>query len=735
MPTVPRYDELQVGARALPGFRQESVASPELFGQGADKFVKIGKSLTEAGADGVAVAANMQDRENADQLFQVETGAKDALVKFSNGQRSKLGAAALADGGVTKQTDDWFAENTPKFSGDLKNDLQRKLFGQTMAKMRTSTLDVMSRHEADQSRISLSDSATASIAGSINIAAANADQWGINRPQTSDLVVSPDDPNTDKSKWPKRADGSDKGYGYLGLLKRPDGGVSSEISVGVEINGKETEIPTMVPTLTRDEVNTLLNLKLDGGGNIPDSIVNKATDFAKQRIAAGKDPFASASESPTVAGPAYSDPVLNAKQDVVSRVAALAKINGWGPERQQFEQGKQLTTLHQQVIQQLAVTDPSKAKVYFESNKNEIDGAQRAEIGEFADKATATSLGDNSAGLIFDKNKPKNSTEPMRLADMEDQLRSALKGNDTAIEKGLAGLKERAAAYEYQKKQEGNALESSVNQLIINGGSTSSVMKSPEFLSLSAKDAAGARNVMTYMQNRDASRASQGAANESRAYAAEARQDLRLHRDTLDTALRMSDPNKLMSMTRDEVINQLPILGSASTQALLQRWDAFTKNGTALSEAKIDNDQFNVFAAKAGLDITPGSNDVKKEQLIDLRNKVETIIGNEQQSKKRLLTRTEKDDIMNKEIDNKVMQQNLFGFNKPVPAIVLPQSDYANAYVEVPVAGRTQRIKLSDIPVSFRRDAVIARQRQGLPTDEMTIAKLYLISKGTTGIQ
>src|SRR5207344_582023 len=46
-----------------------------------------------------------------------------------------------------------------------------------------------------------------------------------------------------------------KGLGYLGTLKRPDGsGVMGEYSVGVTINGQEIEIPSMVPTLTRDEV-------------------------------------------------------------------------------------------------------------------------------------------------------------------------------------------------------------------------------------------------------------------------------------------------------------------------------------------------------------------------------------------------------------------------------------------------------------------------------------------------
>lgn len=89
--------------------------------------------------------------------------------------------------------------------------------------------------------------------------------------------------------------GAFKGDGFLGPLQRPDGsGVMSEYSIGVQIGGKETEIPTLVPTLTKQEVQTILTMK--EGDKMPDSIVQKAVDFAKQRMAAGKDPFAGPGE-------------------------------------------------------------------------------------------------------------------------------------------------------------------------------------------------------------------------------------------------------------------------------------------------------------------------------------------------------------------------------------------------------------------------------------------------------
>jgi len=95
--------------------------------------------------------------------------------------------------------------------------------------------------------------------------------------------------NPDRSQWDKRADGSEKGDGWLGVMRRPDGKVSSELSIGVEINGKEVEIPSMVPTLTKDEIDWLLNHP--PSARMPASIVQKAADFARQRMAQGKSPF------------------------------------------------------------------------------------------------------------------------------------------------------------------------------------------------------------------------------------------------------------------------------------------------------------------------------------------------------------------------------------------------------------------------------------------------------------
>lgn len=85
----------------------------------------------------------------------------------------------------------------------------------------------------------------------------------------------------------KRADGTEKGAGYFGELKRPDGDFSTEISVGVDYGSGEKEIPTLVPTLTEEEKNYLLE------GNEPTrAIIDKAVQHARMRESKGLSPFA-----------------------------------------------------------------------------------------------------------------------------------------------------------------------------------------------------------------------------------------------------------------------------------------------------------------------------------------------------------------------------------------------------------------------------------------------------------
>jgi len=92
-----------------------------------------------------------------------------------------------------------------------------------------------------------------------------------------------------------RPDGTKKDKGFLGELKLKGGGVATEYSVGVKLeanDGKETDIPSLVPTLTKQEINTMVNDIIPNRKPVPKSILQKAVDHANKRVRAGKSPFA-----------------------------------------------------------------------------------------------------------------------------------------------------------------------------------------------------------------------------------------------------------------------------------------------------------------------------------------------------------------------------------------------------------------------------------------------------------
>ncbi|TFH47914.1 MAG: hypothetical protein E4H01_07340 [Lysobacterales bacterium] len=89
-----------------------------------------------------------------------------------------------------------------------------------------------------------------------------------------------------------RPDGTRKGSGYLGSLKLPNGNVATEFSIGVNLDGTERDIPTIVPTLTKEEITRLVSDIIPNNKPIPKTIIDKAVAHARMRMAKGLDPFA-----------------------------------------------------------------------------------------------------------------------------------------------------------------------------------------------------------------------------------------------------------------------------------------------------------------------------------------------------------------------------------------------------------------------------------------------------------
>lgn len=94
-------------------------------------------------------------------------------------------------------------------------------------------------------------------------------------------------------EYRKRPDGTMKGPGFLGPLTHSSGKTATELSIGVNVNGKEMLIPSIVPTLDKNEINYLL-----GGGKPTKGIIDKAVQHALERQKGGLSPFKEWDEQP-----------------------------------------------------------------------------------------------------------------------------------------------------------------------------------------------------------------------------------------------------------------------------------------------------------------------------------------------------------------------------------------------------------------------------------------------------
>lgn len=203
------------------------------------------------------------------------------------------------------------------FEESIPNETLSSHIPQQMSPMMTSTTKT--------ERVPKTDAVRSSMDANLDLAAASStptptleSQWGIKKedlgggkthytfPEGQGIAevaqVRPT-PTTqyNRENWPLRTDGTKKGLGWLGVLPMMDGSgrVATEMTIGVNFDGKDMIIPAMVPNLRTDEINYIL-----GGGSLTNkspmaiSIMEKAVEHAKDRMRQGESVFAPEEKQP-----------------------------------------------------------------------------------------------------------------------------------------------------------------------------------------------------------------------------------------------------------------------------------------------------------------------------------------------------------------------------------------------------------------------------------------------------
>jgi hypothetical protein len=270
-------------------------------------------------------------------------------------------------------------------------------------------------------------------------------------------------------------------------------------------------------------------------------------------------------------------------------------------------------------------------------------------------------------------------------------------------------------------------MRATLNQMIMDGASLSAVRRHPNFLAL---DGTAQLDVVQDIERIAATRESRAASREARLDAAENRAERRRERQGIDLALNVSDPDVLVGMSRNDVINLRPHVGTEETKRLVAKWDALKQNSTKLVEARIDKQDFDKAALDAGLRPNKPSNEAEKDKLVRLQSHVENVIDTEQRARgNKTLTREEKREIVKREVNNLVTLDAFFG-DRRAPRGTVSQEEIAERRAYVEIGPKKQRVNIADIPDDYRTRITNARAREGRETTEAQLAELWLRSSG-----
>jgi hypothetical protein len=137
--------------------------------QPGDGALAVGQGLLRAGVAGVDIATDLQEHANADAVFRAESELKTGYLQLDTQLRQRRGSNAV---GVTTEAQRFLQEQGATLSMQM-NDPQKKAFAASVQRLREHAASSFGDFEGTERRAAVIQSADASIAGSIALAAKN----------------------------------------------------------------------------------------------------------------------------------------------------------------------------------------------------------------------------------------------------------------------------------------------------------------------------------------------------------------------------------------------------------------------------------------------------------------------------------------------------------------------------------------------------------------------------------
>jgi len=369
-------------------------------------------------------------------------------------------------------------------------------------------------------------------------------------------------------------------------------------------------------------------------------------------------------------------------EDINSAVYTVGKTKGLSAEQITAAQREALSQTHMNVVKSmLEKEDPDGASVYFKEYSKQMSGVQVADAQKMLNQADNAKVAITTSNQLWNTLGPKFYNDPVDIYKMEQKAREMYPDSPTKSAAIITELRNRKAAFDSSESEFVSANVNSVGKLMLLGKTINQIKASPEF---NALPGAKQNELSNFINDR------------SHMLWARSGEDLiRLERETarknIAAYFEYTDPNKIVSMKRDEVAALFPKLGIEHTANLLQRWDTL-QNKDALLTSKMDAEQFNALANQFNLNpFEPKKSESQKAELGTLHNNINGLLEQAAKEKRQPLTREEKENIMRKEMAKTVTVGGMMPFglsdsSKPIAQL----SDEERKKVIVPSAARQE---------------------------------------------
>lgn len=333
------------------------------------------------------------------------------------------------------------------------------------------------------------------------------------------------------------------------------------------------------------------------------------------------------------------------------------------------------TQIHTDVVQTMLMEgNDQQALQYFEGVKARLAPEARIALGMRVQAASTDNTAMRAAQSIWEASGPKGENDPVLIANMENEIRKQYRDDPRTVDSAISQLRSMAQAHNAQQQEITFSRKATVLDAFHNGASLEALQRMPEYLDM---DGASRNELRDYMINR-------GWTEQQRARSDAQYVEGQKAEAGFSTYWELSNPAVLAGMSEAEILSMEPRLGRELVGSLMEQ-KRRAAAGRGVLSATIDEDMFKVAADEAGLKpYAKNLSEQDKAYLGRLKNYVETLIDERQQSSGRQLTREEKAQIMREEIDKKVLHEKGFFSERELPIGALNREDRMN--IRVPIA-------------------------------------------------